>query len=226
MTRRITVAIDGPAGAGKSTVAKRLATRLSYALVDTGAMYRAVALLALARGASLEDETALVPVAQHLPISFRMEGDENRVFLNGEDISSRIRTPEVSRGASLVSRFGLVRAALLGLQRDFAAQGGVVMEGRDIGTVVCPNAEAKFFLTASVEERARRRHQELLAAGHSVDLGATQREVEARDLADSSRPVAPLRQAEDAVLVDATARSVEDIVESMALLVESRAASR
>lgn len=222
MSRRITVAIDGPAGAGKSTVARRLARRLSYALVDTGALYRTVALRAIQQHASLDDEARLAQLATDLPISFETGEEENRVFLAGTEISSLIRTPDVSRGASAVSRFGAVRAALLDLQRQLAAAGGVVMEGRDIGTVVCPAAEAKFYLTASVEERARRRHQELLQAGHPANMEDTRREVEARDHADMTRAVAPLRQADDALLVDATSRGVDEIVESMADIVRQR----
>lgn len=215
MEERLTVAIDGPSGAGKSTVAKRLAQRLGYSLVDTGAIYRSVALLALERGHSFSDETALAALAQELPISFQFSSGENRVFLGALDVSSAIRTPEVSRGASQVSSLPGVRAALLGLQRRLGSGGGVVLEGRDIGTVVCPDAQVKFFLTASVEARARRRFEELRAGGHEVSLEETRREVEARDLADTSRAVAPLRAAQDAIFVDASDRGVEAVVSEM-----------
>jgi CMP/dCMP kinase len=226
MPRRITVAIDGPAGAGKSTVAKRLAAELGYSLVDTGAIYRSIALLADLSGVAWQDEPAVAEIARQLQISFVMQGESNHVslFYRGveTDVSMEIRTPRVSAGASQVSSLPLVRAALLGLQRRFAEGGGVVLEGRDIGTVVCPNAEAKFFLTASVASRAQRRHQELLASGEEVTLDETRRAVEARDYADMNRPIAPLRQAPDAVFVDASERNVDDIVAEMTRLVRSK----
>ena len=222
MPRRITVAIDGPVGAGKSSVAKRLARELDYELVDSGAMYRSVALLALEQQVPLEEAAKVTQFAHDLPISFRLEGDENTVWLNSRDVSTAIRTPEISRGASQVSRIPEVREALLGLQRRLSDGGGVVMEGRDIGTVICPNAEVKFYLTASVEARAKRRYDELLASGHSVSLEETAREVEARDYADMNRPIAPLKQAHDAVLVDASERNIDDIVAEMTLLVRRK----
>jgi cytidylate kinase len=222
MTRRITVAIDGPVGAGKSTVAKRLAKELGYALVDSGAMYRCVALLALEQNISLEEESKVVPFAVDLPISFQFNGDENTVWLSSRDVSAEIRTPEVSRGASLVSRIPAVREALFGLQRRLSSGGGVVMEGRDIGTVICPNAEVKFFLTASVEARAQRRYDELLGTGHRVSLDETKREVEARDHADINRPISPLKQASDAILVDASTRNIDDIVSEMTNIVRRK----
>jgi cytidylate kinase len=222
MTRRITVAIDGPVGAGKSTVAKRVAQSLGYALVDSGAMYRSVALLAMENNVSFDDTSRVIPFAHELPISFQLHDGENTIWLGPRDVSLLIRTPEVSRGASQVSRIPEVRAALLGLQRQLAAGGGVVMEGRDIGTVICPDAEVKFYLTASVEARAKRRYEELLQAGHSVSLEETAREVEARDHADMTRPIAPLKKADDAILVDASERSADEIVNEMTNTVRQR----
>jgi CMP/dCMP kinase len=226
MPRRVTVAIDGPAGAGKSTVAKRLAAALGYSLVDTGAIYRSIALLADLSGVAWQDEPAVAEIARQLQISFAMHGESNHVSLFDKgietDVSAEIRTPRVSAGASQVSSLPLVRAALLGLQRRFAEGGGVVLEGRDIGTVVCPNAEAKFFLTASVASRAQRRHQELLASGEEITLDETRRAVEARDYADMNRPIAPLKQAHDAVFVDASERNIDDIVAEMTHLVRSK----
>jgi cytidylate kinase len=222
MTRRITVAIDGPVGAGKSTVAKRVAQALGYALVDSGAMYRSVALLAVENNVSLEDTARVIPFAKELPISFQLKDGENTIWLEERDVSDAIRTPEISRGASLVSRIPEVRESLLGLQRQLASDGGVVMEGRDIGTVICPNAEVKFYLTASVEARAQRRYEELLQAGHQVSLEETKREVEARDHADMNRPIAPLKRADDALLVDASERNVDEIVDEMTKIVRQK----
>jgi cytidylate kinase len=211
----IVVAIDGPAGAGKSTVTKRLAARLGYQLLDTGAIYRAVALLGRRRGVDWADEAGLAAIAAGLQISFRIEGEANRICNDGEEVTDAIRTPEMSDGASRVSSLPGVRAALLDLQRRLGAHGGVVAEGRDIGTVVFPAAEAKFFLTATPEERARRRCEELRAKGIAADYDATLAEIRIRDDRDSNRAVAPLVQAADAILVDSTHRSVDEIVEGM-----------
>lgn len=210
------VAIDGPAGAGKSTVTKALTRAIGYQLLDTGALYRSVALAATRAGVALDDEAAVAELAGSLPIRFELSGDVNRVFLDGEDVSEAIRTPEMSEGASVVSALPAVRAALLDLQRDIGSGGGVVAEGRDIGTVVFPDAPVKFFLTASVEERARRRLAELEARGETTDLATVRAEIERRDARDSGRDVAPLVQAPDAVLVDSTGRSVDEIVGEMA----------
>jgi cytidylate kinase len=221
--RRIVVTIDGPAGAGKSTVAKQLARRLGYRLLDTGAIYRAVALTAHKRGTAWSDAEACAAIARDLDIRFDFVGDKNHVFLSGEDVSSAIRTPVVSQGASQVSAHPPVRAALLDLQRRLGAGGGVVVEGRDTGTVVFPKAEAKFFLTATEEERARRRVAELTATGAAVDYQKTLSEIRERDARDASRDVAPMKPAEDAVLVDSSTQTIEQVVESLAQLVETRA---
>jgi cytidylate kinase len=213
------IAIDGPAGAGKSTVARRLAERLGFFLLDTGAIYRAVALSAARRGIAFSDGPALAEVARGLPIRFDAEG---RVWLAGEDVSQAIRTPEMSQGASTVSAHPEVRAALLDLQRQLASGGRCVVEGRDIGTVVLPWAPVKIFLTASDEVRAKRRHDELLARGANVGYEATLAELRERDHRDTNRAVAPLRQAEDAVLVDTSNLDLEGVLQRLEALCQKR----
>jgi cytidylate kinase len=220
---RIVVAIDGPAGAGKSTVTKLLSRALGYELLDTGALYRTVALLARRRGLSWNDAQAVAGVAGEMEISFSFVREVNHVFLAGDDVTELIRTPEMSTGASRVSALPEVRAALLDLQRELGRGGGVVAEGRDVGTVVFPGAEAKFFLTASVEVRAQRRYDELVSKGAEVDLAATMADIQERDERDSNRAVAPLVQAPDAVLVDCSELSPEFVVATMLAVVKERA---
>ena len=209
------VAIDGPAGAGKTTVTRRVAEALGFTLVDTGALYRAVALAAERDGASWDDAPAVAEVAQRLADTdaIRFDAGSAALRLGDEDISQGIRTQSIAEGASKVSAIPEVRDALLSMQRALGRAGGVVLEGRDIGTVVFPDAEAKFFLTASVDVRARRRHEELLAKGQSMTLEEVRAQVIERDTRDTNRPVAPLKQAEDAVLVDSSARSVDEVVD-------------
>lgn len=209
------VAIDGPAGTGKSTVSARLARHFGFTLLDTGAIYRTLAVAAREEGSALDDEPALARLAAELPIAFVWDGSDNRVLLDGEDVSARIREPWVGNAASAVSALPAVRTALLGLQRRLGASGGVVAEGRDIGTVVFPDAEAKFFLTATAEERARRRVLQLAESGTTVSYEETLAAQRARDEADSNRAVAPLRQAADAVLVDSTALTLDEVVQTM-----------
>jgi cytidylate kinase len=223
------VAIDGPAGAGKSTVARRLADALAFVLVDTGAMYRAVALAAKREGIAWSDGPGLGVLATGLvaknALSFerdpglgvrvKLATNDSTGGITREDISDAIRTPDMAQGASLVSAHSQVRDVLLELQRLAGAGGGVVLEGRDIGTVVFPDAEVKFFLTASAEVRASRRHAELVAKGQTVTLEETLADVKRRDAQDEGRAVAPLKKADGAVLVDSTTLTFEETVARM-----------
>jgi cytidylate kinase len=212
MSRGLTVAIDGPAGAGKSTVAKAVAQALNYRLVDTGAIYRSVALLAKRQGVALDDDDGLGRIIRSLQIDFAMVDGVNHVTLLGEDVSDAIRTPEVSRAASDVSTRPAVRTGLLTLQRKLAGDGGAVLEGRDIGTVVCPDAPVKFFLDAHPEERARRRFEELKAKGKDASLEHVRGEMEARDAQDAGREHAPLKVADDATVLDSTKLTPTEVV--------------
>jgi len=218
----LVVAIDGPAGAGKSTVAQLLAARLAYDLLDTGALYRILALLAFQGGIAWDDGPKVAALAADLDIRFQLKNGLNRVFVNGGDVTPRIRTPEISDGASRVSALPEVRGALLELQRRLGAAGGVVVEGRDIGTVVFPAAEAKFYLTATIEERARRRTAELRAAGRDIDEQAVLLDITARDLRDTTRAVAPLRPALDAIEIDSSGITAAEVVELMLEVVRQR----
>jgi cytidylate kinase len=213
---RPAVALDGPAGAGKSTVARLTAQALGFTLVDTGALYRTVALAAQRASIPWSDGDGVAAQARRLAAgALQMRPDPEGavcILLDGEDVSLQIRTPEMSLGASQVSSIPAVRAALLAMQRGAAAEGGVVLEGRDIGTVVLPDAEAKFFVTASPEVRARRRHEELLARGLPSSFEQTLADVIQRDEADSTRAVSPLRAADDAELVDTSAMTIEEVV--------------
>lgn len=220
--KKIIVAIDGPSGSGKSTVAKCLAGKLGYMYIDTGAMYRAVALQAKRDNIDINDSAALIRLCESVKLEFVPDNGGLRTILNGEDVSEAIRTPEMSMAASDISARKEVRQALLSLQRRMGENGGVVLEGRDVGTVIFPNAEAKFFLDASLEERGKRRYKELAAKGMNVSLEQTVEDVRKRDINDSSREIAPLKMADDAVLVDSTNIGVEEVVGKMIEVVEEK----
>jgi len=232
MARPFIVAVDGPAGAGKSTASRALAARLAFAMVDTGAIYRAVALAASRAGMAYDDDAALEVLLPGLALRFApptAPGEGQRVLLGDEDVSAAIRTPPMSLGASAVSARPVVRAGLLELQRRLALAPehlGAVLEGRDIGTVVFPDADAKFFLTASPEERARRRHAELAARGDPTSYAEVLADQLRRDKADSERAIAPLRPAEDALVLDSSGLSLEGVVQRLVGLVEARLAAR
>ncbi len=224
--KRLIIAIDGPSGAGKSTVAKFLAKRLGYLYVDTGAMYRAVALKVKEKFVDTEDEPALYRIASSLHIDFVTEGEETHIRCEGEDVTEAIRLPEISLLASAISKKKRVREALVRKQREMGRGGGVVLEGRDIGTVVFPGADIKFYLDAEPEERGRRRFNELAKKGVEVDFKETLEEVIQRDHNDMYRVHSPLKKAVDAVLIDSTHRSIEGVVEEMGRIVEERIRDR
>ena len=205
------IAIDGPSGAGKSTLAKRLAKELQFIYLDTGAMYRALALKVLRQGVDLADDARLEELIAGTEIDLEETNGKLAVLLDGVDVAGEIRTPEVSQMASKVSALRIVRARMLELQRDMGRRGSVVAEGRDIGTVIFPDAEVKIFLDASAGERARRRYNELKGAGRAVDYEETLREIEERDKRDSERDLAPLRKAEDAVMMDSSNATADDV---------------
>jgi len=220
--KKLTIAIDGPSGAGKSTVARSLARRLGYIYIDTGAMYRSLGLRVKERGISPEDELTLQRLALSLHIRFVTDAGQTRVFCEEEDITEAIRTPEISRLASSISKKKGVREALVQKQREMGKEGGVVLEGRDIGTVVFPDADVKFYLDAESNERIRRRHDELLEKGVKVDLEETRQELLQRDYNDTHRVHSPLKKATDAAFIDSTHRSVEEVVEEMTRILEER----
>jgi CMP/dCMP kinase len=228
VSRPFIVAIDGPAGAGKSTVSKLLARRLGFALVDTGAIYRCVALAAIRQGVALDDDAGLGRLLETIEVSFQVVGDENRVLLGTEDVSAQIRVPEISMGASQVSSRPVVRAGLLALQRRLAqmAAQGAVLEGRDIGTVVFPDADAKFYLDANPEVRARRRYEELFQKGVESSLTDVLTDQRQRDRQDSSREVAPLIAANDAVRIDSSSLPLSEVVQALEQEVHRRMAAR
>jgi len=228
--KRLVITIDGPGGSGKSTLARALAERLGYLYLDTGAIYRVVALASHTASRGWCDERSIAAVARDIVERKRLRFERNasgaqRVLLDGDDVSEAIRTPEMSTGASTVSAHPKVREELLQLQRDLAADGGVVVEGRDTGTVVFPGAELKFFMHASPEERARRRFEELRAKDMRVTLEETLRELNERDKRDSERQAAPLVRADDAIDVDTSGVSIDGVLQALAQRVEARLAS-
>jgi CMP/dCMP kinase len=219
------IAIDGPVGSGKSTLARRVAALLGYAYIDTGAMYRSVALKALRRHIALDDTERLVSLARETRIDLRAPDGTQLVFLDGEDVTEAIRAPEVAQAASKIAVVQGLRKVLVVEQRRAGEQGGVVMEGRDIGSVVFPDAQLKIFLTASFEIRAERRWREHQQKGDAVDIGRTFEEVRERDRRDRERSASPLIRAEDAVLVDSTAMEPEEVARLVVLLAQERASA-
>ncbi|MDR4888737.1 (d)CMP kinase [Fredinandcohnia sp. QZ13] len=222
MDKKISIAIDGPAAAGKSTVAKIIAKDLSYIYVDTGAMYRALTYKALQSNLDLENEDQLLKALQNANLELRPSDNGQLVFIDGKDVTEKIREHDVTNSVSIVSRHRKVREDMVKRQQGFAEHGGVVMDGRDIGTHVLPNAEVKIFLLASVEERAVRRHEENLSKGYQSDLEQLKSEIAARDKLDSEREVAPLRKAEDAIEIDTTSLSIEEVVAKIMDVVKER----
>lgn len=217
----IAVAIDGPSGAGKSTIAKAAAKRLGLIYVDTGALYRTVGYYMVQRGVDITCEEAVLTALSGVDIAFDYDGQgTQRVFLNGKDVSDDIRTPQMSMTASKVSALGCVRAFLLDLQRDTAKKQSVVMDGRDIGTVVLPDAQVKIFLTASPKVRAERRYRELIQKGETVTFEQVLQDVKQRDYNDSHREIAPLRQAQDAVLLDTSSFSLEQSIAEVVRIIQ------
>lgn len=220
--RKLIIAIDGPAGAGKSTVAQIVAQRLNYTYIDTGAMYRAVTWQVMQNDIDITNAEAIRKIVCNISIGLKYRNGKMHVTANDVDITEEIRLPEVSRVVSEVAKLIVVRTAMLTLQQQMAQQGGVVMDGRDIGTHVLPNADLKIFLTASIDERARRRWLELKENGVAVDLKVLQEEIACRDKTDCERAVAPLVQAKDAILIDTTELSIDGAVDEILKLCEER----
>ena len=222
----INVALDGPSGAGKSTIAKKIAARMKYVYVDTGALYRSIAYYVISTGAQPGDKEAVVPLLPEINVSLAYVDGAQHVFLNDEDVSDKIRTPEISMGASAVSAIPEVREFLFGLQRDIAAKNDIIMDGRDIGTVVLPDADVKIFLTASAEERARRRFKELQEKGDPSTYEEVLADINQRDYNDTHREIAPLRKADDAIEVDSTEMGLDEVVEHIAGIIEEKAGKK
>jgi cytidylate kinase len=216
----INIAIDGPAGAGKSTISRLLARRLGYVYVDTGALYRAMGLFVLQSSVSTSDAQGVTTLLPKITLELKFEEDGQHVYLNGRDVSALIRSPEVSMASSQVSAIPAVRAFLLDLQKQIAANNNIVMDGRDIGTVVLPHAKIKIFLTASPQDRARRRYEEMLERGETADYNDVLADIIKRDKADSGREIAPLKPALDAVVIDTTGFELEKSLEKITSVVK------
>jgi len=215
------VAIDGPAGAGKSTIAKLVAKEMNFIYVDTGAMYRAIALYLLRKGVTPEEKDRFADECQGAEVSLKYENGVQQVWLNGKDVSGFIRTEEVGNMASASSVDPAVRAKLLDLQRNMAAENDVVMDGRDIGTNILPNADVKIYLTASVEERAMRRYKELMEKGEACDYDKIEKDIEERDYRDMHRDIAPLKQAEDAAFIDSSDMNIDEVKKAICDLINA-----
>ena len=209
------IAIDGPAGAGKSTIAKRVAKELGFIYVDTGAMYRAMAVYFLDKGIDSKDEEGIAKACGSVSVNITYENGTQQVILNGENVTSRLRTEEVGRMASATAIYGCVRTKLVELQRELAAGTDVIMDGRDIGTCVLPDATVKIYLTASVEARARRRYDELVQKGETPELEVIKEDIEKRDYNDMHRDISPLRRAEDAQLVDSSDMNIDEVTKAI-----------
>ena len=214
------IALDGPAGAGKSSIAKLVAKKLSFVYLDTGAMYRTIALYVLKNQIAPSDEAAVVAKLEDIEITLSHKNGEQQIFLNGENVSKEIRKEEVGKTASVVAKYGKVREKLVSLQQKIASENDVIMDGRDIGTVVLPNAEVKIYLTAGSRVRAERRYKELQEKGETCDLDQIEKDIILRDEQDMNREISPLRQADDAVLVDSSDMSIEEVVNCLIDIVE------
>jgi CMP/dCMP kinase len=219
--RKIKIAIDGPAGAGKSTIAKKVAGLLGYIYIDTGAMYRCIALKALENNLDLEDEEAIGVMVQNTAIELKYNNEGSQlIFLDGREVTEAVRSQKVTENVSNAAKIPAVRIAMVDIQRKLAQQGGVVMDGRDIGTYVLPEAECKIFLTASVEERATRRYKELIAKGETVDFEKLKSDIALRDKIDSERDFAPLKVADDAIILDSTGLNLKQVRDKIIDLVK------
>lgn len=216
------VAIDGPAGAGKSTIARQTAKQMGYIYVDTGAMYRAMALFMLQNGISGQDTPALEDACRKVDITIEYKDGEQQVLLNGENVTNQLRTEEVGKMASSVAKNGKIREKLVALQQKLAAKADVIMDGRDIGTCVLPDADVKIFLTASVEERARRRHKELVEKGESCDIEKIKADIMERDEQDMNREISPLQAAEDAVFLDGSYMTIQETADEIIKLCQAK----
>ena len=216
------IAIDGPAGAGKSSIAKLVAERLSFIYIDTGAMYRTMALYFMNRGINTKDQMLVESRCEEIDIRIHCENGEQQIFLNGENVSVEIREEQVGNEASVVASYGKVREKLVALQRSMAASSDVIMDGRDIGTVVLPDADVKIYLTASSAVRAERRYKELTEKGAVCDLKKIEEDIKIRDYQDMNREISPLKQAEDAVLVDSSDMTIDQVIEEIISIVEKK----
>ena len=213
--RTISIAIDGPAGAGKSTIAKIVAKRININYLDTGAMYRAVALKALEMGLDCKDPEQIIPMLSSTNLSVSYERERQLVYVDGKDVTDLIRSPQVSIAASDIAVIPEVRMKLVEIQRELAQRYSLVVDGRDIGTYVLPNADKKFYLTATIDERATRRWLELIDRGYTQDINEIKKDLEKRDMNDMNRSFAPLRKAEDAILIDTTDKTIEEVVDEV-----------
>ncbi|AAU23953.1 (d)CMP kinase [Bacillus licheniformis] len=224
MEKKLCIAIDGPAAAGKSTVAKIVARKKSYIYIDTGAMYRAITYLALEKGVDLNDEAALTALLKESAIDLTVSPEgEQKVYIAGEDVTEAIRTDSVSNQVSIVAKYAGIREEMTKRQQQLAEKGGVVMDGRDIGTHVLPNAEVKIFLLASVEERAKRRFEENVKKGYNVNYETLAEEIRRRDKLDSEREISPLKKADDALEIDTTSLTIDEVAEKILQIVDKKA---